>query len=85
MKNSDVPELTEAQQQDLDGGNGVVQGSSFVLMRTDVVLDWFGYAKDEVRSALQPALEQVANGDVAEWNLEDFLAKMHKRHAAKTD
>jgi hypothetical protein len=85
MKDSDaIPQLTEEQQQALDAGNGVVQGPSYVLMRTDVVLDWFGYTKDELRRELQPAIEQVASGDVAEWNLDKFLAKMHKGHAAKT-
>ena len=84
MQNSDVPSLTADQQQALDAGNGVVQGSSFVLLRTDVVLDWFGYTKEELRRELQPALKQIASGDVAEWNLQEFLAEMHKRHAAKT-
>ncbi|MDP6443934.1 MAG: hypothetical protein QGG36_32475 [Pirellulaceae bacterium] len=78
------PELTAEQQQALDAGNGIVQGQSFVLMRTEVVLDWFGYSDDELRQELQPALDQVERGDVAEWNLNEFLAEMHTRHAAKT-
>ncbi len=86
MKNSYARlTLTNEQQQALDAGNGVVQGPSFVLLRTDAVLDWFGYTQDELRSALQPALEQVGDGDVAEWDLEAFLAKMHKERAAKTE
>ncbi len=83
MKDSDaISQLTEEQQQALDAGNGVVQGPSFVLMRTDVVLDWFGYTKDELRCELQPAIDQVASGDVAEWNLDKFMAKMHKSGGA---
>jgi hypothetical protein len=40
MKNADsTPELTAEQQQALDAGDDVVQGQSFVSMRTDVVLD----------------------------------------------
>ena len=77
-------ELTAEQRKALDAGNGVVQGSSFVLMRTDVVLDFFGYTKDELQRQLQPGLDQIESGDVAEWNLQDFLTKMHKGHAANT-
>ena len=85
MKNSEsTPELTAEQQQALDAGDGLVQGSSFVLMRTDVVLNFFGYTKDELRNRLQPGIDQIESGDVAEWNLDEFLAKMHKKRAAKT-
>ena len=85
MENSDVPELTAEQQKALDAGNGVVQGSSFVLMRTEVVLDWFGYAKDDLRRRLQTGLDQIESGDVEEWNLDDFLAEMHRTRATKTE
>lgn len=86
MNTSDsIPELTPEQQKALDAGDGVVQGRSFVLMRTDVVLNFFGYTEDELRRRLQPGLDQVERGDVAEWNLEEFLAKMHKQHAATTE
>ena len=84
MENSaSVPELTAEQQQALDAGNGIVQGPSFVLLRTDVVLDWFGYTKDQLRSELEPALEEAEQGKVAPWNLDEFLAKMHKERSAK--
>ena len=68
MKNNDIPTLTAAQQQALEAGDGIVQGASYVLMRTDVILDWFGFTKEELRRELQPALDQVASGDVAPWN-----------------
>jgi hypothetical protein len=82
MMNSNIPELTEEQQRALDAGDGVVQGESFVIMRKDVVLDWFGYTKEELRNELQPALDQIENGDIAEWNLKNFLSEMHKQHGA---
>ena len=86
MKNSQAtPELTAEQKQALDAGDGLVQGSSFVLMRTDVVLDFFGYTRDELRRQLQPGLDQIESGDVDEWNLRDFLAEMHKKHDAKME
>ncbi|QDV48409.1 hypothetical protein [Gimesia fumaroli] len=84
MKKSDIPNLTEEQQHALDEGEGVVQGASFILMRTDVVLDWFGYSEEDLRRRLQPGLDQIETGDVAEWSLDDFLAEMHKQRASET-
>ena len=83
-KSATTPELTAEQLEALDAGNGIVQGQSFVLIRNDVVLDWFGYSDDELRQELQPALKQVERGEVAEWNADEFLAEMHSRHNAKT-
>jgi hypothetical protein len=79
-----IPELTAEQQQALDASHGVLQGNSFVLMRTEVVLDWFGYSDDDLRKELQPALQQVERAETAEWNLQEFLAEMHSQHDAKT-
>lgn len=81
-----TPELTAEQQQALDAHGGVVQGQSFVLMRTDVVLSYFGYdSKDELRRDLQPAFDQADRGDLQEWDVEEFLARMHRERAAKTE
>ena len=85
MDNFNALELTVEQQAALDASDGVVHGTSFVLLRTENVLGYFGYAKDELVGELQPALDQVENGEVAEWNLEEFLAKMHSQHAAKLE
>jgi len=53
MTNSNaIPQLTEAQQQAFDASNGVVQGSSFVLMRPQVVLDLFGHTNEELQREL---------------------------------
>ncbi len=84
MEEAHVPNLSDELQHALNSGDGVVQGSSFVLMRTDVVLDWFGYTEEELRRELQSGLDQIESGDVAEWNLKEFLAEMHKQHDAKT-
>lgn len=80
-----TPELTAEQQQALDAGDGIVSGPSFVLMRTDVVLDWFGFSPAELRRRLQPGLDQIEQGEGAEWNLREFLSKMHNRQRAKPE
>lgn len=85
MDMNDAPQLSDELQQALDAGNGVVQGSSFVLMRPHVVLEWFGYTEDDIRSELQPAIEQAERGEVSEWNLDAFLAEMHQSHKTKAD
>ena len=76
-----VPDLTEQQRKALSDSDGVVQGSSFILMSTDVVLDWFGYSTEELHSKLRPASEQVRRGEVTECNLQEFLNEM--RSSAK--
>ena len=86
MKNSkETPELTAAQRQALDEAGGVVQGQSYVLMRTDVVLSYFGFeSKEELRRELQPAFDQADRGELHEWDVVEFLARMHRQHDAKT-
>ena len=85
-KSEKTPELTAAQQQALDAHGGVVQGQSFVLMRTDVVLSFFGYdSKDELRRDLQPAFDQADRGELEDWSVDEFLASMHRRHDAATE
>lgn len=80
------PELTAEQQQALDEAGGVVQGQSYILMRTDVVLSYFGFdTKDELRRQLQPAFEQADRGELDEWNVKEFLARMHRQRDAKTE
>ena len=81
IKPRSVPELTPEQEQALSESAGVVRGNSFVLMRPDVLLDWLGYSMDELRDELQPAVEQAEKGDLTEWNLQAFLAEMHRRHS----
>ncbi|MEQ8788501.1 MAG: hypothetical protein RIC55_19480 [Pirellulaceae bacterium] len=79
------PELTPEQQNALDANDGIVHGPSYVLMRTDVLFDWFGFTSDELRAKLAPAFEDVERGDVAEWNLNEFLAKVHERRQSKRE
>jgi len=87
MKNSQAtPELTAEQEQALDAAGGIVQGQSFVLIRTDVVLSYFGYdSKEDLRRELQPAFDQADRGELEEWNVEKFLSRMHQTHDAKTE
>ncbi len=80
------PELTKELQQALDEGQGIVQGQSFVLMRPDVVLGWFGYdSKEELLHKLQPAFDQADRGELSEWNVDEFLDRMHRQHDAQTE
>ncbi len=80
------PELTEELQQALDDGQGIVQGQSFVLMRPDVILGWFGYdSNEELRQELQPAFDQADRGELSEWNVNEFLDRMHQQHDAQTE
>ena len=87
MNNSEkVPDLTAEQQQALDAHGGLVQGQSFVLMRTDVVLSYFGYdSQDELRRDLQPAFDQADRGELQPWAVDEFLARMHRTRDAKTE
>jgi Ca2+-binding EF-hand superfamily protein len=87
MSNSDKTlELTAEQEQALDAHGGVVQGQSFVLMRTDMVLRFFGYhASDELARELKPAFDQADRGELEDWDVEEFLARMHRMHTPKSE
>ncbi|WP_146373070.1 hypothetical protein [Symmachiella macrocystis] len=85
QSNSPIPELTDEQQQALKEGNGVVQGESYLLMRHDVLLDWFGYTPDQLRVELQPAIEQADRGELEEWNLQEFLKDVRRPGDAKSE
>jgi hypothetical protein len=85
QSNSPIPELTDEQQQALEQGNGVVQGESYLLVRHDVVLDWFGYTPDQLHVELQPAIEQADRGELEEWNLQEFLKEVRRPGDAKSE
>jgi hypothetical protein len=76
--NHTTPKLTPEQEQALDACGGVLQGQTFVVMRTDVVLSFFGYdSQGELRRELQPAFDQADRGELHDWNVEQFLSRMH--------
>lgn len=78
------PKLTV--EQALDAHGCVLQGQSFVLMRTDVVLGFFGYhSKEELQRELQPAFDQADRGELEEWDVDAFLARMHEPRNNKTE
>lgn len=82
----EVPGLTVEQERALDAHGGIVQGESFVLMRTDFVLRLFGYESSvELRRELQPAFEQADRGELEEWNVDDFLARMRRPNESQTE
>jgi hypothetical protein len=77
---SSTPGLTSEQQQALDASEGVLQGDTYVLLRKDAVFRWFGFeSADELREELRPAFEAADCGDLAEWNVDEFLARMRNR------
>ncbi|MEX0715969.1 MAG: hypothetical protein WD066_05250 [Planctomycetaceae bacterium] len=80
---STAPTLTAEQQQALDAHDGILQGESFVLMRPDVVLEWFGYDRAALEQELRPAFDEADRGELAAWNLDEFLAEMHRRAACE--
>lgn len=70
-------ELTEEQEQAL-GEHGIVQGRAFVLMRPAAFRDLLGIGSDEeLRRELQMAFDQADRGELAEWDVEEFLQQMH--------
>lgn len=79
------PQLTPEQQQALEASNGLLQGDSYVLIRNDVVLDWFGYSMEELQKELQPAIEQAERREFVEFNFEAFITEMHTRHGFRSE
>lgn len=80
---STAPTLSAEQQQALDAHDGILQGESFVLMRPEVVLEWFGYDRAALEQELRPAFEEADRGDLAGWDLDEFLTEMHRRTASE--
>lgn len=86
MKTQLIPKLTPEQERALNAGNGVVQGDSYVLLRSTAVLGWFGYdSPEELRRELQPALEAADRRELTEWNIDEFLARMHGDYGEGTE
>lgn len=85
VKPDRTPQLTPEQHRALDASNGLLQGDSYVLMRNDVVLDWFGYSLDELQKQLRPAIEQAQRREFVDFNLESFLQVMHCRPQRQVD
>jgi hypothetical protein len=78
--------MTAEQEQALDAHGGVVHGPSFVLMRTDVVLRFFGYDSPEVlRRELQRAFDQADRGELAEWDVNALVARRRLSRGSATE
>ena len=59
------PELTKEQQQALDQNDGIVEGPSFVIMRTDVFRSMLGFGADEdLQRQLQVGFDQADRGQL---------------------
>lgn len=47
-------------------------------MRTDAIPGLFGHdSVEDLRKDLTPAFEQADRGDLAEWNVDEFLRRMY--------
>ena len=79
MSTRDTPELTKEQQQALDANQGILQGSSYVLMRTDTFLDWFGIDKETLKAQLQEGFDQADRGELLDWDPERIKAEGRRR------
>jgi hypothetical protein len=75
-----IPPLTPEQERALDASAGIVQGDTYVILRKDAVFRWFGYdSAEELRRELQPAFDAADRGELSEWDVDEFLARMHGR------
>jgi hypothetical protein len=76
---STTPPLTPEQEHALDASAGVLQGDTYVLLRKDAVFRWFGFdSAEDLREELRPAFEAADRGDLEEWDVDAFLARMHE-------
>ncbi len=63
------PDLTDEQRTALDHHGGILQGPSFVLLRTDVFQKLLGFHSDqELRQQLQIGFDQAADGQWRDWD-----------------
>ena len=63
------PDLTKEQQQALDQNDGIVEGPSFVIIRTDVFRNMLGFGSDEdLQRQLQIGFDQADRGQLVDWN-----------------
>lgn len=77
-------ELTPRQIQALDE-QGIVQGDDFILMRPAAFREWLGFHSDEeLRNELQGAFDAADRGELVEWSVENFLARMHRDASERT-
>ncbi len=75
-------ELTPEQSAALDE-RGIIQGEKFVLMRPAAFIELLGFESlEELRRELQPALDEADNGQLAPWDVEEILEKLHREHRA---
>ena len=75
---STAPSLTPEQEHALDASAGVLQGDTYVLLRKDAVFRWFGFdSAVELHGELHGSFEAADRGDLAEWDVNDFLSRMH--------
>ena len=74
-------ELTPEQSAALDE-QGIIHGETFVLMRPAAFVELLGFESvEELRGAVDLGLKDIEDGRVAEWNVEEFLSRMHQSHS----
>lgn len=82
-----IAKLTEEQRQalqDRPGGPVEVEDDQtrklYVLVAKD---DFRQMVDEELRRQLQVGLDQADRGELEEWDVEQFLGRMHRQHEAK--
>jgi hypothetical protein len=79
-----IPKLSEEQRQAIESKPGEpieivddhTQGVYILVAREDFRKP----IEDRLRRELQIAFDQVENGDVADWDVEEMLQEAHRRH-----
>lgn len=80
------PDLTSEQLQALDANDGIVEGPSYVLMRTEVFRDMLGFDTDEeLHRQLQIGFDQADRGQLVDWDPEKIKAEGRRRLRQQPD
>ena len=83
-----IPKLTDEQRQAL-----LLQPGDFTRVEDDQTHKAYFLIEETrakmlydqwLREQLQTGFDEADRGELAEWNLEEFLAKMHRQHAERT-
>ena len=81
-----TPALTDDQQRALDEQGGIVEGESFVILRTDVFRELLGLdTDDELRRQLQIGFDQADRGQLVDWDPQRIKAEGRRRLRQRSD
>jgi len=82
----DTPALTDEQERALDEQGGIVEGASFVILRTDVFRELLGFdTDDELRRQLQIGFDQADRGQLVDWDPQRIKDEGRRRLRQRSD